>query len=228
VPWRRSSLYGTLRALAAAVDLKAGYLPGHSDGVSYIVGMMAREAGYDPPTVNLLELAALLHDLGKLGVPDSILLAERKLTEAEFAVVREHPRYSAHLVATLDASREDFNLDAVLPWVLHHHERFDGAGYPAGLAADAIPWPARMIFVADAFHVITTDRPYQRSRTRRDALAILREQAGHQFCPHAVGLLEARGHWQPADPPLARPPHNLSGELPGEAQQLGSSETKPP
>lgn len=214
MPWKRSSLYGTLRALAAAVDLKAGYMPGHSDGVAYLMGMMAREAGYDAQTVDRLELAALLHDLGKLAIPDSILLAERRLTDAEFEVIRQHPRYSAFLVSTLD------HMDDLMPWVLHHHEHYDGSGYPDGLEADAIPWPSRMLLVADAFHVITTDRPYQRSRTRRDALAILREQSCHQFCPHAVGLLEARQIWRPSDPPLARPPVNVSGEQPGPATGL--------
>ena len=206
MPWRRSSLYGTLRALAAAVDLKAGYLPGHSDGVSYIVGMMAREAGYDPSTVERLELAALLHDLGKLGVPESILTAERPLTEAEFAVIREHPRYSAVLVRTLQGLAE---VEDVAEWVTHHHEHFDGSGYPDGLAGDAIPWPSRMILVADAFHVITTDRPYQRARTRAAALDILRKQAGRQFCPLAVSLLDSRDLWVPAEPPLSAPPTRI-------------------
>ena len=203
MPWRKSSLYGTLRALAAAVDLKAGYMPGHSDGVAYLMGLMAREAGYDPATVERLELAALLHDLGKLQVPEVILTAQRRLTDEEFAIIRAHPQNSCNLVRTLEGLAD---VEEVATWVLHHHEHWDGSGYPDGLTGENIPWPSRMILVADAFHVITTDRPYQRSRTRIQALAILREQTERQFCPFAVSLLESRHNWVPASPPLSAPP----------------------
>lgn len=206
MPWRRSSIYGTMRALASAVDLKAGYMPGHSDGVSYLIGMMAREAGYDNATVERLELAALLHDVGKLEVPEAILTAQRPLTDDEYAVVKRHPDASARIVATIDG----WPSDDMVVWVRHHHERWDGAGYPDGLRGDEIPWPSRMLLVADAFHVITTDRPYQRSRTRVEALAILNENAGSQFCPYAVSLLESRHLWRPADPPLSAPPVQIA------------------
>jgi HD-GYP domain-containing protein (c-di-GMP phosphodiesterase class II) len=200
VPWRRSSLVTTLRALAAAVDFKAGYAPGHSDGVAYLIAIMAREAGYDEEITKQLELAALVHDTGKIRLPDNILLAERPLSTQEFTLVQQHPIWSAELA-------QGFNdLNFAVPWVLHHHEHFDGSGYPSGLAGDDIPWPSRMMLVADAFHVMTTDRPYQRSRTRREAFDILHEQAGRQFCPIAVELLETRCDWIPADPPLSAPP----------------------
>jgi HD-GYP domain-containing protein (c-di-GMP phosphodiesterase class II) len=204
VPWRRSPLALTVRAIAVAVDAKAGYVPGHSDGVSYLLGLMAREAGYSEEIAQRLELAAYLHDAGKLRVPDRILLARRRLTADEFAVIRRHPVWSANVARGLE------DMEWSVPWIEHHHEHFDGSGYPDGLAGGNIPWPARMMLAADAFHVMTTDRPYQRSRTRREALAVLRENAGQQFCPSAVELLEARSHWQPRDDPLSGPPRRFT------------------
>jgi HD-GYP domain-containing protein (c-di-GMP phosphodiesterase class II) len=200
MPWRRSPTAATFRALAQAVDYKAGYVPGHSDGVAYLVGMMAREAGYDEYTTSRLELAALIHDVGKVRIPDSILLAERKLTEEEFAIIKRHPIWSANVAAAFN------EMEDIVPWVRHHHEHWDGSGYPDGLKGNEIPWPSRMLLVADAFHVMTTDRPYQRSRTRREALVILSENAHTQFCPAATSLLLSRGVWIPADPPLSNPP----------------------
>lgn len=200
MPWRRSPTAATFRALAQAVDYKAGYVPGHSDGVAYLIGMMSREAGYDTFTTGRLELAALIHDVGKLRIPDSILLAERKLTEEEFTLIKHHSVWSANVAAAFD------EMEDIIPWVRHHHERWDGGGYPDGLKGEDIPWPSRMILVADAFHVMTTDRPYQRSRTRREALEILQANTYTQFCPTASSLLQSRGKWIPADPPLSKPP----------------------
>jgi HD-GYP domain-containing protein (c-di-GMP phosphodiesterase class II) len=202
VPWRRPQILTTLRALAAAVDFKAGYTPGHSDGVAYLLAMMGREAGYDHETTLKLELAALLHDTGKLRLPDSILLAERPLRDDEFEIVRMHPVWSSEIAEGFE------HLGFTMPWVRHHHEHFDGSGYPARLTSDEIPWPSRMMLVADAFHVMTTDRPYQRARTRAQALDVLHARAGSQFCPAAVALLDARQLWRPpdADDPLSQPP----------------------
>lgn len=200
MPWRRSPLVTSLRALAAAVDFKAGYVPGHSDSVAYLMSMMAREAGYGEQIAAQLELAALLHDAGKIRIPDSILLAERPLTPEEFRIIRKHPGWSAELATGYGEA--DFSFD----WILHHHEHFDGSGYPDGLRGDEIPWPSRMLLVADAFQVMTSDRPYQRSRTRREALRILAECTGTQFCPVAVALLDGRTLWTPAIPPLSAPP----------------------
>ena len=203
MPWRRSPLTVTLRALASAVDFKAGYVPGHSDSVAYLLSMMSREAGYPPDVIARLELAAYLHDLGKIRVPDSILLAQRPLRPDEFELIRRHPRDSAAVAHGFG------ELEDIAPWVLHHHEHWDGTGYPDGLRGNDIPWPSRMLLVADAFQVMTTDRPYQVARTRRAALGVLNERAGTQFCPAAVGLLIARDLWKPADPPLSAPPTRI-------------------
>src|SRR4051794_32118863 len=155
MPWRRHPLTLTLRSMAGAVDIKGGYVPGHSDSVAYLMSMMGREAGYSPESIRLLELAAFAHDVGKLRLPDAVLLAQRPLTVEEEAMVRQHPVWSAHVAAGLEGA------EAIVPWVRHHHEHWDGSGYPDGLSGEAIPWPSRMLLVADAFQVMTTDRPYQ-------------------------------------------------------------------
>lgn len=186
MPWRRSPLAHTVRALAHAVDAKGGYVPGHCEGVAYLIGMMATELGYSAEEVAQLELAAMLHDVGKLHVPDSILLAERRLTEEEFDQIKRHALMGAEIVRQLDG------VEYAVDWILHHHERWDGNGYPHGLKGDEIPWASRMLAVADAFHVMTTDRPYQAARTRNAALEVLQTNAGTQFCPVAIELLMTR------------------------------------
>jgi HD-GYP domain-containing protein (c-di-GMP phosphodiesterase class II) len=208
VPWRRQPVTHAVRALAVAVDVKGGYIPGHSDSVAYLIGMMAREAGYDLESVHMLEMAALAHDLGKIMVPDSILLARRALTDAEFEVMKRHPEISCRIVGMYEG------LEELMPWVRHHHERWDGGGYPDGLRGEEIPWPARMLAVADAYQVMTADRPYQLARTRQDAMRILLEEADHQFDARAVDLLIARGaEWIPADPELSAPPRALRSSV---------------
>jgi HD-GYP domain-containing protein (c-di-GMP phosphodiesterase class II) len=191
--WRRHPLTLTLRTMAAAVDVKGGYVPGHSDSVAYLMTMMGREVGYSEESMRLLELAAYAHDVGKLRLPDSILLAERPLSIGERELIRQHPIWSASVTQGLEGT------EAIVPWVLHHHEHFDGSGYPEGLVGDQIPWASRMLLVADAFQVMTVDRPYQVSRPRSAALEILQQNAGTQFCPTAVELLLSRGHWQAQD-----------------------------
>lgn len=181
------------RALAHAVDAKAHYVPSHCEGVAYLLGMMAAEQGYDPEQVRRLELAGLLHDVGKLHIPDRILNAERRITSEEFEIIKTHSRWSAHIVRMLEG------LEFLTEWVLHHHEHFDGGGYPYGLKGDEIPWASRQILAADAFHVMTSDRPYQSARTRGAAIEILRAEAGKQFDPAAVDLMLSRDVLRRAD-----------------------------
>lgn len=186
MPWRRASVMTTARSIAIAVDTKAGYVPGHSDGVAYLIGLIAREAGYAEPVIRVLYLAALLHDAGKLSVPDSILLSKRSLTIEEYEIIKQHSVRGERIALALEGA------DQVAPWIRHVHERFDGRGYPDGLAGEEIPWPSRMLAVADAFHVITTDRSYQQPRSRSDAMHILKKCSGTQFDPVAVELLGLR------------------------------------
>lgn len=171
------------RAMARAVDVKGSYFPGHSDSVAFIVRFMAIEAGIDRDASGRLEAAAMLHDVGKLLVPDAILRKHGPLTVEEFEIVKRHSRWGEQIIAAVDGCED------VARWVRHHHEHWNGSGYPDGLAGDAIPWQSRVILVADAFQVMVSRRPYKEPMSRSDAIGELHAQAGRQFDPDAVTLL---------------------------------------
>ena len=175
-----------LRMLAATVDAKGNYFPGHSDAVAYIVTLYASELGITEPLLGMLQGAAMLHDTGKIRVPDSVLLAPRPLTEDEWIVMRSHSVWSAEIAAGIDGIGE------IPAWIRHHHEHWDGSGYPDGLKGEEIPWQSRLMLVADAFHVMTSMRPYRSAMSRQGAFAILADNAGGQFDPFFVG--EALAH----------------------------------
>jgi HD-GYP domain-containing protein (c-di-GMP phosphodiesterase class II) len=134
--------------------------------------------------VDHLRLAGLLHDLGKIGLPDAILKAPRRLTEEEYAVVKRHPEFGHSLL-------EGLGIEPVEEWVLHHHEHWDGSGYPHGLAGEEIPFGSRLILVADAYDAITTERSYRAATSPEQAIVELRCNAGSQFDPRVVTALEA-------------------------------------
>jgi HD-GYP domain-containing protein (c-di-GMP phosphodiesterase class II) len=138
--------------------------------------------GLDADAIERLRLAGLLHDLGKIGLPDAILHAPRALTAEEFAIVRRHPEFGHALL-------DGMGVEPVDEWVRHHHEHWDGSGYPVGLAGEEIPLGARIILVADAFEAITADRPYRKAQSADAALVELRRNAGTQFDPDVVAAL---------------------------------------
>jgi HD-GYP domain-containing protein (c-di-GMP phosphodiesterase class II) len=146
------------------------------------IGIRLGVTGHDLETVRL---GGLLHDLGKIGVPDAILLKPRELTRVEFEQIKRHPAIGAEIVRPLDP------YTAPEPVVLHHHERLDGHGYPDGLRGSAIPLAARIVSVSDAFDAITTDRPYRAGRSADTAMEILREGRGSQWDPDAVDAFES-------------------------------------
>lgn len=184
------------RLLAQAVDAHGDYFPGHSDGVAYILRLMGSDADLPESQVRKLQVAAELHDIGKLRIPATILSAPRRLTDEEFELMRLHPVYGAEIAEAMGYSSEEgfdrWPIADVAPWIRHHHERVDGTGYPDGLRGDEIPLESRMILVADAFHVMTSNRPYQRSRTRTEAMEELVRRAGTQFCPRVVAMITLR------------------------------------
>jgi putative nucleotidyltransferase with HDIG domain len=173
---RRTQL---LTEIAAAVEAKDPFLYGHSRRVARYVMRVARRMHLDRSEVARVRTAALLHDVGKLHTPPGVLLQPRRLDADEMAVMRRHVEDGAEMVAALG----DRDLAGV---VRHHHERFDGMGYPAGLEGDAIPLGARIIAVPDTFDAITSTRPYRPGLPHKDALDVLREQAGKQFDPGVV------------------------------------------
>ena len=135
-----------------------------------------------PERLKNLEFGALFHDIGKIGIPHSILLKPSPLYDREWEVIKTHPELGEKILAPIA------RLAPVRPIVRHCHERYDGRGYPDGLAADAIPIESRIIFVCDAFHAMSTDRPYRKSMSVDHAYSVLKENAGTQFDPAIVAL----------------------------------------
>jgi putative nucleotidyltransferase with HDIG domain len=171
---------GTITALAAAVEAKDPYTFGHSSEVTSGALAIAKEMGIDAEQTEILRKAAILHDIGKIGVDGSILNKAGRLTAEEFTHIRRHPAIAANILSSLDF------LHDVVPLVLHHHERYDGGGYPAGIAREAIPLGARIICVADAYDAMTSNRPYRPGMPRDMALVELTKNAGTQFDPDVV------------------------------------------
>ena len=166
---------GSLAALSAAIEARDPYSRGHSSRVTVFAQAMARRIGVDPERISVLRLGALLHDIGKLAVPSSVLLKPGPLTEAEFGLLRRHPGAGARMLRSLGAP------ETILPVVRHHHERWDGSGYPTGRKAKDIPLEARVLCVADSFDAMTSNRPYRAPWSPEDALEELTRCAGSQF-----------------------------------------------
>ncbi len=192
-------MLSTIRALASAVDAKDHYTHDHSTRVGQLCVATARELGIrGSRALHLVELSGLLHDVGKIGVPDAILAKQSGLSEEEYLLVQDHTQIGARIVSHVQG------LEEVTEAVLHHHERYDGLGYPAGLRGDEIPLKARMISVADVYDCITSDRPYRKGSRPAEALRELQAHAGTQFDPEVVAafvrVIEAELHTRPADP----------------------------
>jgi putative nucleotidyltransferase with HDIG domain len=167
----------TIRSLAAAVDAKDPYTRGHSERVSALSVEIGRELGLDDGALKALEYGGVLHDIGKIGIPDAILEKRGALAPAEMALVRDHPRIGASIVEGVDF------LEAALPAIRSHHERWDGGGYPDGLAGEAIPLVARIVNIADTFDACTSRRPYQDAVSPDVVVAILEGLKGAQTDP---------------------------------------------
>ncbi len=174
-----------MESLSATVDARDAYTAGHSRRVQQLALAIGRELGLSQAELELLGHAALFHDIGKLAIPDAILLKPSSLTDEEWVLMAKHAEEGAHII-----NRLGFLNDAV-PAIRHHHERFDGKGYPDGLRGEDIPLGARIIHVADAFDSMLTTRVYRPARPAHEALAELRRMAGSQFCPRCVSSLEA-------------------------------------
>jgi diguanylate cyclase (GGDEF)-like protein/putative nucleotidyltransferase with HDIG domain len=173
-----------MQSLSATVDARDAYTAGHSRRVQQLALAIGRELGLSQAELDLLGHAALFHDIGKLAIPDAILLKPASLTEEEWELMQRHADEGARII-----DRLGFLNDAV-PAIRHHHERFDGTGYPDGLKAEEIPLGARIIHVADALDSMLTTRIYRAARPASEALEELRRAAGTQFCPRCVAALE--------------------------------------
>jgi HD-GYP domain-containing protein (c-di-GMP phosphodiesterase class II) len=182
----------TIAALSRSMDAKDNYIGGHTERVSDIAVGLAKRLGYSASDLDAIEIGALMHDIGKIGIPESILHKPGPLDNDEWIVMKRHPVISELILSEIDLS------PIVLQIARSSHERMDGLGYPDGLVGEDIPLPARIVLVADAFDALTTDRPYRRARRPKAALEEIVASAGPQFCPLVVAALERMYREEPA------------------------------
>jgi putative nucleotidyltransferase with HDIG domain len=174
----------TVTTLVRALEARDAGTAGHSERVAAIACLLAEALSFAEDELEAVAVGALIHDIGKLGVPDRILSKPGALSAAEQVHVRRHPEISTHILGSLDLP------PVVRHMVRSHHERYAGGGYPDGLAGDDIPLAARVLAVADALDAMTSDRPYRAGRPLDEALDEVRARRGEQFCPLVVGALE--------------------------------------
>lgn len=175
----QETLNASIRALARAIDAKDPSTRMHSERVAHLATRIAEAMGWPADRVEHLREAGLVHDVGKIGVPDAVLLKPGRLTDEEFEIVKQHAALGAEIVSEVLSPE-------LVAWVRHHHERYDGSGYPDRIAGDDIPEGARILCVADSVDVMTSRRPYCEPRTWEDAMDECRRVAGTHFDPRVV------------------------------------------
>ncbi len=169
-----------VKSLVFAIEAKDEYTRGHSERVSRYSMLLGAQLGLNEVELDDLKWASILHDIGKIGIPEGILNKPDRLTDDEYAVIRGHPQKGIDILKPLE------QLTGSIPSILHHHERYDGWGYPKGLKGDEIPLGARIIAVADTFDAINSDRAYRAARSKEEAMAIIEEVSGSQLDPQVV------------------------------------------
>ncbi|MCM8812462.1 MAG: HD domain-containing protein [Candidatus Omnitrophica bacterium] len=173
-------LLDTIKAFAYALEARDPYTHGHSQEVADYATALANFLGFSRRDIENVRDAAILHDVGKIGIPDAVLLKPAPLTDDEMCLIKQHPQIGKKILAPVSMLAEK------IPLIYHHHERFDGRGYPVGLRGDDIPPGARLIAVADTFQAMTSSRPYRAALTKEAALAELARCRGTQFAPELV------------------------------------------
>ena len=173
----------TIRALAAAIDAKDPYTKGHSERVAKMSVALAQELNLPGRDIENIEFTALLHDVGKIGIADSILGKNSRLTDEEYDKIKEHPLMGAKIIEPVDFLKNSSKA------IYYHHEKYDGKGYPEGLKSEEIPILARIIAVADAYDAMGSDRPYRKKLNMDEILKELKDQCGKQFDPEVVKAL---------------------------------------
>ncbi len=176
----KDTYVATVEALATAIEARDSYTRGHTERVYVLSCILAEELGWDESKLGDLKIGGILHDIGKIAVPDAILNKPGPLTKEEFEIMRQHPEQGARMVESISFLRQ------ALPYILSHHERHDGKGYPFGLEGDEIPYPGRLLAVVDTIDAITSDRPYRKGRSMAKAIDEVRRNAGTQFHPEVV------------------------------------------
>ncbi|MDF1536813.1 MAG: HD domain-containing protein [bacterium] len=197
----REMFIDTTKALAAAIDAKDPYTRGHSQRVAQISLEIAKEMGVSPTDQQKVNIAALLHDVGKIGIEDQVLKKPGQLTDEEYAVIKQHPRWGAMIMGHITQLKD------IVPGIQYHHERLDGSGYPEGRAGEQIPLLARIIAVADTFDAMTTDRLYQKGMEPQFVVSKLHEWKGSRYDPKVVdAMTRVYSRVVTARPPAPQPP----------------------
>ncbi len=179
---QREMFLGTIKALTAAIDAKDRYTRGHSERVALTASALARACGFADEQVEMVRIAGLVHDVGKIGVPEVVLRKPGRLTDVELEQIKSHPRIGHNILKDIAALKE------VLPGVLHHHEWWDGQGYPEGLSGKKIPQIARMLALADAFDAMSSARSYRAALSRAQVIGEITEFDGIQFDPELTKI----------------------------------------
>lgn len=170
----------TAITLAKAIEKRDRYTGGHTDRVTEYAKLTAKQLDWPEERLAVLELAGHLHDVGKIGVPDAVLNKPGKLTVEEFEMMKAHPEIGEQIIRGIDF------LEALVPYVLYHHERYDGKGYPKGLSGEAIPIEGRLLAVSDTFDAMTSSRPYRKQLDPERAIEEIKRCSGTQFDPNIV------------------------------------------
>jgi HD-GYP domain-containing protein (c-di-GMP phosphodiesterase class II) len=181
---------GLIHTLVATIEAKDPYTKGHSERVTRYALVLARELGLDADTCLAVELVGLLHDVGKIGIPEAILNKAGPLNPEEVGVIRTHPAKGADIIRNIHNIDRLVSMDTIVAGVRHHHEEFDGSGYPDTLRGEAIPMVSRILTIADTYDAVTSDRPYRKGGDKEKAAREIRENSGSQFDPQCVQAFE--------------------------------------
>jgi HD-GYP domain-containing protein (c-di-GMP phosphodiesterase class II) len=177
-----SAYDATIEGWSRAMDLRDKETEGHTQRVTILSDKLARLAGISEDELVFVRRGALLHDIGKLGVPDAILLKSGKLTDEEWAIMRQHPQYAYDMIYPIEYLRPALDI----PY--SHHEKWDGNGYPRGLKGEEIPLPARIFAIVDVWDALTSDRPYRSAWDKQKTIDYIKEESGKHFDPYIVEL----------------------------------------
>ncbi|MFA5100801.1 MAG: HD-GYP domain-containing protein, partial [Candidatus Omnitrophota bacterium] len=178
----KEAFYQIITSLVNALEARDPYTQGHSQRVANYAQALADKLGWGQDQKERLRKASLLHDLGKIGIPDSILHKKGQLTEEEFGFIKQHEIFAVNILKPLK------DLEDILPWILYHHEKWDGTGYPHGLGGDAIPIASQIIALADVYDALTTGRDYKVAVSRVDSIAIILKSKGTHFKPELADM----------------------------------------
>ncbi|MEA3429635.1 MAG: HD-GYP domain-containing protein, partial [Thermodesulfobacteriota bacterium] len=180
----KSAYFYTIKAITNSIEARDPYTRGHSERVARFSKAIAKELNWDKKEIELINWGGMLHDVGKIGIPDSILNKPGKLTNAEYNKIKSHPLIGAQIVKDISF------LESVIPYILEHHERFDGKGYPRGVAGENISIKGRLLAVADTFDAMTSGRPYRKALKPKNAFKEISKNGKTQFDPEVVRAFE--------------------------------------